>query len=827
MSDKDPFSDVSKRRDSRFQAFRDFFSGKKSKPKLGTSDGKGLGSSGGLSYGSLEETINRPDAEEVRLSPVHEHVVDAENIVGEAEFYQARPFSDKKGQRITQQFTPFREEHEPYGLRDDGIICVSKAYLYEIHPTNNTLTRHPLEPLQISIEGEGVVYTTYKTDDHGKVKVEEAQDGGDAPPAYTLMFGEALPDNTDYVLPDENGNGQDGEYFTPICYIKDFKVEAKQFQDGRQAMLRGSLEGHRGPLWWIAGYDALKNVGVGQNVYKDYTEADDFKNLRTISELGQTQNCSGDNRVSGNAQVKVGTNGDTINVHGNRYNKTWKVGDKKQGIVEDGLVRCLGDLPVETLSKKTLQTASVLQAASGTQAQAASADFSSHKQTAWTGGNSSTQAHTGYTPVSVLPEPTTGDKINVWKGGSTQDGYVGGSLSQVATSYDDRSDVWAQGSNSDVVTSTTTGSSYQGGSAAAIYTVDAGSVAGWAGGSVGQVVTGSSAGQAWQGGTPAAAITSVGSGNAWTGGASASNNIVVSATDEVDYVRGGVIAEAAGLTKIAVPTSFDSSGAVATWAWVMGYHATGGASGNTGSPPDFPNLLTETSSFSLINNGAGVESVTLGQGIVGTDIASNAFHNSVDTTASVPSGATLQNVITATTTGYGITRIDGDGHDSFTQPNFAVNPTAVTGVLKDLQPLTVVTSATTSPNGIVGASQVTAVDEVNFSTGGVIGATQKKVIADSGADTVGEIKVLKADTMTAISDVVSAPTTDPVVANASLTTEFIKATLPSVNIPNVGSPVDVYKENTDWSGDLLEPPSSSSDVKVVIESTGDSCDSCS
>ena len=48
MSDKDPFSDVSKRRDSRFQAFRDFFSGKKSKPKLGTSDGKGLGSSGGF-----------------------------------------------------------------------------------------------------------------------------------------------------------------------------------------------------------------------------------------------------------------------------------------------------------------------------------------------------------------------------------------------------------------------------------------------------------------------------------------------------------------------------------------------------------------------------------------------------------------------------------------------------------------------------------------------------------------------------------------------------------------------------------------------------------
>ena len=824
MSDKDPFSGVSKRRETRLQAFRDFFSGKKSKSKLGTSDGKGLGSSGGLSYGSLEETINRPD-EEVRLSPVHEHIVDADNIVGEAEFYQARPFSDKKGQRITEQYMPYREEHEPYGLRDDGIICVSKAYLYEIHPINQTLKRHALEPLQISVSGEGVVYTMYKTDNHGKVKVEEAEEGEESEPSYTLMFGEELPNNTDYILPDENGSGTDGEYYTPICYIKNSKLEAKQFQDGRQAQVRGSLEGHRGPLWWIAGYDAIKNVGVGQKIYKNYTEGDDFKNLRSISQLGQTQNCSGDNRVSGEAQVKVSTNGDTINVHGNRYNKTWKVGDKKQAIVEDGLVRCLGDLPVETLSKKTLQTASVLQAASGTQAQAASADFSSHKQTAWTGGNSSTQAHTGYTPVSVLPEPTTGDKINVWNGGSTQDGYVGGSLSQVATSSGNRSDVCSQGSNSNVVTATTTGYSYTGGSAAAIYTVDAGSVQGWAGGSVGQVVTGSSAGQAWQGGTTAAAITSVGSGNAWTGGASASNNIVVSANDENDFVRGGVKTEAAGIPLVAIPIEFGSEGQAIKWVWVMGYETQTAPTNN--NAPTFPNFLTDGTNQTFTPFGYGVESVNLGQGIVGTDIASNAFHNSVDTTASVPSGATLQNVITATTTGYGITRIDGDGHDSFTQPNFAVNPTAVTGVLKDLQAQTVLTSATTTPNGIVGASQVSVINGIGFNAGGVIGATQKNVIADSGSDTVGEIKVLKADTMTAISDVVSAPTTDPVVANASLTTEFIKATLPSVNIPNVGSSVDVYKENTDWSGDLLESPSSSTDVKVVIESTGDSCDSCS
>lgn len=393
MSNKDPFSDVSKRRETRLQAFRDFFSGKKSKPKLGTSDGKGLGtsngkglgSSGGLSYGSLEETRNLLDADEVRLSPVHEHVADAENIVGEAEFHQARPFSDKKGQRVAGEFMPYREEHEPYGLRDDGIICISKAYLYEIHPTNETLIRHELSPLEIGVGGSGVVYSTYKTDDHGKVKVEEPEEeGGESPPAYILGFGGELPPNTDYVLPDESGSGSDGEYYIPICYIKDSKLEAKQFQDGRQALMRGALEGHRGPLWWIAGYDAIKNVGVGQNVYKNYTEGDDFKNLRRISELGQGRNCDGDNKVSGLPQVQVNTSGDTINVHGNRYNKTWKVGDKKQAIIEDGLVRCISDLQVENLESVSVFAPSTT---NPTLTQVAKIPTATQKSNAYAGGS--------------------------------------------------------------------------------------------------------------------------------------------------------------------------------------------------------------------------------------------------------------------------------------------------------------------------------------------------------------------------------------------------------------------------------------------------------
>jgi len=874
--------------------------------------------------GSLNDRLDEPleNLEEAELEEAKPFI--ANPLAGVADIAESRFYTGGSGPRVDTAEAKhvdehFRQEHEPYRFNNNGDmqVCISAANIYEINPKNASVKIHALHPLIIECPRNGVVYGHFETDNQGRIKNTLAG-------VYRLEVGGDLPDTTHFELPNEDdpeasshsGYGSDGDYYIPICWIVDGKIEARQFdasKDGRQARLLGSVMGQRGPLIWNTGYNKLKNVGSGKNVYRNYIVGDDHKELRTIKDKGGSYD-SNDNPYCGTARIRVHYGGEyqadgvTLNpnfdkananeivVRGNGYKAEWLVGGSRMGVVEDGLVNCLKSIPTKTLTKKTLQTASVLQAASGTQAQAASSDYSSHKQTAWTGGNSSTQAHTGYTPVSVLPEPTTGDKINVWKGGSTQDGYVGGSSSAVATSYDDRSDVWAQGSNSDVVTSTTTGSAYTGGSAAAIYTVDATSVKGWAGGSVGQVVTGSSAGQAWRGGTTAAAITSVGSGNAWTGGASASNNIVVSANDENDFVRGGVKTEAAGIPLVAIPIEFGSGGLATKWVWVMGYETQTAPTNNNGNAPTFPNFLTDGTNQTFTPFGNGVESVNLGQGIVGTNIASNAFHNSVATTASVPSGATLQNVITATTTGYGITRIDGDGHDSFTQPEFAVNPTAVTGVLKDLQAQTVLTSATTTANGIVGASQVTAVDEVNFSTGGVVGATQKKVIADSGSDTVGEIKVLKADTMSAISDVVSAPTTDPVVTGASLTTEFIKstlppvtvvgscntqqggiigatekkiiadsgsdtvgeikvlkadtmsaisdvvsapttdpvitgaalttefikATLPAVNIPNVGSPVTVYKENTAWSADLLEPPSNTANIKVAVDPDGDS-----
>lgn len=336
---------------------------------------------------------NRPklglSSEEPDLTRVSDYTPSPQVEQGNSEFYQARPFSDQRGERIAGEFIPFREEHEPYNLQEeDKIVCISKAHLYEIHPLASSVKRYPLTPLQIEVEAECVVYAQFKTDDHGHIKTEEPEnEGEEAPSPYILMVegGKEVPPSTNFTLPDGvGGSGVEGEYNIPICYIEDFKFQKHQFdsdQDGREAQVMGALEGQRGPMFWVHGYDALKNLGGGENVYKDYTEGDDFKNLRTLKSKGQTENCSGDNRVSGVAQINVTTTGDTIEIFGNRKNETIKVGDKYVGIVEDGLVRCFGDLPVETLTLTTVPattTTSVSVASCPTTSQTVT--------TAWAGG---------------------------------------------------------------------------------------------------------------------------------------------------------------------------------------------------------------------------------------------------------------------------------------------------------------------------------------------------------------------------------------------------------------------------------------------------------
>jgi hypothetical protein len=337
----------------------------------------------------------------------------------------------------------YRLEHEPYRFEPDSdmVVCVTKAHLYGIHPLSKAITIHDLDADTIKVTANCVVYTQFATNDHG-----------DITGAYQLLKkdGDEVPDSTHFILPDENGgNGVAGEYNTPIFWIKNSKL-FRNFWDNtadphRQTLLKGGLSGHRGPLWWIKGYNALFNIGNGQKIYKDYTIGTDFKNLRTLIEKGQDGLSA---PFSGDAQVQVDTNGDEIEIYGNRYNKHWQIDSHGVGIVEDGLVTCLGDLSCHTLVNRTVPTASVL-TSSGT---------TSVVNTVTVQPNSNAASATPASTATVLTSGGTTD--DVWRGGTTnatmwQGGQVQSNMRQGGAHKDlawhcvegcgSTGDVWALG----------------------------------------------------------------------------------------------------------------------------------------------------------------------------------------------------------------------------------------------------------------------------------------------------------------------------------------------------------------------------------------------
>ena len=287
----------------------------------------------------------------------------------------------------------YRQEHEPYRYEPngDGQVCISAANIYEIHPKNDgdpSVRIHPLNPLIISPPRNGVVYGHFETDNQGRIKSTHAG-------TYTLETGKDLPQTIYFQLPDEDDSGgQEGDYYIPICYFKGGNMDRHQFTGGRQARLMGSLMGIRGPLIWNTGYNKLKNIGDGKNVYRSHVLSSDYKELRTIRgrrtlDDSDTESDDYENPevFCNDARIKVKYAGEDeagfnksaaseIVVTGNGYDKEWKCvqtnvptgqtsSSTRIAIIEDGLVNSVQDIPYNEYPRRTIQTVPVLAPASG------------------------------------------------------------------------------------------------------------------------------------------------------------------------------------------------------------------------------------------------------------------------------------------------------------------------------------------------------------------------------------------------------------------------------------------------------------------------------
>lgn len=353
---------------------------------------------------SITEPQLQP-VEEIKPSPV---------LVGEDDFHHSfGTRTNFAGQEVSHDQFVYRQEHEPYRFEPEGDkkVCITKAHLYEVHPLNNqdadlnnhSVKIHELTPLVIETSDDCVIYAQYVTDNHGQVISEPKLDDtgqqrfdddtgepftGDGP-TYRLKKIDMAQDGSCYpptcvhfVPPDESGLElvvNNGQYNIPICWIRDGKLyrnhwgndelnekayqkEARENldkQEDRQVLLAGGLEGHRGPMWWIAGYNSFQNIGFGSKVYKQYLKSTDFHQLRSIDDRGQEVPSPNPEKMSGLAQVQVKTIGDEIKVYGNRYNKHWKIDNKGVAVVEDGLVKCFQNLSCESVTVQTLATDTV------------------------------------------------------------------------------------------------------------------------------------------------------------------------------------------------------------------------------------------------------------------------------------------------------------------------------------------------------------------------------------------------------------------------------------------------------------------------------------
>jgi len=756
--------------------------------------------------GSLNDRLDEPLEKLEETTVEEDKPFIAKPLAGVADMAESRFYTGGSGPRVDTAEAKhvdehFRQEHEPYRFNNNGDmqVCISSANIYEINPKNASVKIHELSPLIIECTRDCVVYGNFQTDNQGRISSN-----------YILGVAAALPDTTHFELPNEDdpqasshtGYGSGGDYYIPICWIVDGKIEARQFdasKDGRTARLMGSVMGQRGPLIWNTGYNKLKNIGGGKNVYRNYIVGDDHKELRTIKDKGGS--CS-DNSLGdpfcGSARVRVHydgefqadgvtpnpnfdkANADSIIVRGNNYNNQWYVGAKRAAVVEDGLVNDMVNLPVETLDKKQLDTVTVVTGYSSSSSNVTAAAYptASDKVNVLTASG---------TPVSAAPPHAESDRAAAWSGGSTGNAYTGGTAASAAPPHaeSDRGFAWSGG---DMLTQ-------------AIYAYDTASCAAAPTSSDATTLYagGSSPVNAYTGGSSVSVATGKTTEDAWTGGGNGQIVTGVTSQERTNMWKGGRVVEGAGLEKYKVLAEDEYGNDL--YIWVLGITASVSGGGSSGGgdgeddPPDFPRLLTDDGNINQITTATAVSSVTAasGYGIVGNSVGDIVEKGFVDDLVFTTGG-----IVGATTT-----PVVGR-----TNPVSVLKDTLgeVTNVVKDPQTTPVITGANYSQKFLKGeASPVTGLKK---------DMTDTTVIANA----VDTQKFLKGE---------ASPVSVPV---AGSPVSVIKGSLPSVSIsvPVATGTAEVYQENTSWTGGLLDAAnvSASQGLKVVKEPETETTNCC-
>jgi len=614
-------------------------------------------------FGESEEAINefsQPEEADVsiqdadiseipsfKFSPTTEGTSDAP-----AEFYTHRVDVGREAPPIPEQY---RVEHEPYRYEPDGdrTVCISKAHLYEMHPKSGLCVEmHELEPLEIKADRECVIYSEFNTDEQGKVIADPDNPDG---ALYKLAKGKSLPDSIQFELPDESGyGGKEGKYSVPIVWVKDGKLYRHQWneeKDRRQARLYGGLEGIRGPLHWHRGYNKIKNLGAGKNVYKKYVrEGKDEKEFRSINERSQSGLSS---PFTGEPQVKVKYNAaqaaaSEILVTGNEFNKHWKIDGKGVAVVEDGLVTCLNDLTCVELN-----TTFVLSAESGTTTVLTAGSTTSVAQMP-----SATQFTTVLTSagtVTVALEPTNSNMATVVSAGAVTTaaapvtaGNLDTVIGVVDVTYSTTAAPVTTGNFTSVVATATTTTV-----AAATTSSDTTSVLEYietttvaapvtTGNFTSVVATATTT-------TVAAGVTT---GNMASVLSSSSTTPVALAPDSTtdmvtDVWRGGAATAGGGMTpvKVAGCGTTDSYGnyTQGDCVWVLGVAATGQYATN---PPTFPTLITGASTTSVVKTLSTTSVVDAGSPVsVVQSVPTTTVLNSVGNTTVVQAVPTTTDYI--------------------------------------------------------------------------------------------------------------------------------------------------------------------------------------